>query len=112
MAHPVIWKIDAVNHSVAAEGLNTAAFAGLREALFLVPGSQVMLTTNVDNVCGLSNGSCGTLLGLVYDGSSRPPDVPGYVVVDMPNYSCVEIYEGHPTWVAISPEENTLEGNR
>ena len=64
-----------------------------------------MLTSNVDNICGLSNGACGTLLGLVYDGESSPPYFPSYVVVDMPNYKGVEIYDGEPTWVVISPEE-------
>ena len=71
-----------------------------------------MLTSSVDNVCGLSNGAFGALLGMVYDGASRAPDLPSYVVADMPNYKGVEIYDGRPTWVAISPEENTLGENR
>ena len=78
--------------------------------MHLVRGCKVMLTRNIAYTFGLANGTRGKLVGVVY-GTGGVGTFPEAVVVDVPDYTGPQFFDGEPTWVPILPmtsvKENT-----
>ena len=65
-------KICAINSNKEAQVRPTESFGGLRDTLHLSPGCRIILTTSVDNDCGLSNGATGAAIALIYKDGDGP----------------------------------------
>ena len=64
-----------------------------------------MLFMNVSCSTGLVNGSIGTVIDLIYATGTQAPALPGYVVVDFPDYTGHAFFAGddRTRWVPIAP---------
>ena len=81
---PAIWKIDARNSNKEAQGRPKRIFAGLSDTLHISPGFRIILTTSVDNACGLPNVATGAIISLIYRWGGAP-NRRIYIVVSMVN---------------------------
>ena len=61
-----------------------------------------MLTTSVDNDCGLPNGATGELISLTYKDGDGYPNLPIHIFVSADTYKGIQICEGEPSYAVIS----------
>ncbi len=68
-------------------------FESMSRELVIAVGAKVVLLKNLWTEGGLTNGSPGTVIDVVYKEGKRPPDLPSCVIVKFDNYvgeSCLE----------------------
>ena len=96
LRNPVL-KINAINTGEAINS-NSSDLMGLYNLLYLCVGSEVMLTTNVCQQLGLSNGVVGTVVDIVFDRNDSS-NVPGF----LPKLVWVELAEGQYVGPSLFP---------
>ena len=79
--------VRARNEPAAASRAVSDTASGLHNSLLLARGMQVMLTSNLDLPLGLTNGTVGTVVGILYfkDPAEHPDEIPE-VLVHFPGY--------------------------
>lgn len=78
-------------------GIKSSELRGLASLLLLKVGSIVMANNNLCVELGISNGSRGTVLAILYEEGVSPPSLPAFVVVRFASYRgdrsfCPELY--------------------
>ena len=72
------------SHSKSALGDKTC---GLTKSLYICNCAKVMLTSNINALYGLFNGSIGTVNDIIYcDGRSPTDSLPDVIMVNFPKY--------------------------
>ena len=79
----------------------------------LAVGATVMLTKNQRGLTGLglNNGAMGTVVSILFEAGSGPPQFPNAVVVDFNGYKGPAWIVDHPTWVPIPVNQARCETN-
>ena len=68
--------LSAVNEPASSQRFGSNAAGGLSQHALLTQGMRVMLTANTDLSNSLSNGSVGTVIGIIFvNASDEMPDV-------------------------------------
>ena len=91
-----IHHISAGHSHKNARGLPSAAFDGLRDVVNIARGCKVVLTRNVAYLYGLTIGTRGKVVGVIY-GHGEIGAFPEAIVVDAPEYCWPAFYEREPT---------------
>jgi len=94
-----ILKINAVNTGEAINS-NSSDLMGLYNVLYVCVGAEVMLTTNVCQQLGLSNGVIGTVVDITFDRNDTSY-VPGF----LPKIVWVELRENQYTGESLFPND-------
>ena len=72
--------IQSVNLPTSGKKFEESDAGGLPREIILCKGMRVMLTANINIACSLSNGSQGTVVGIIYAANSEPTDFPEVLV--------------------------------
>ena len=75
----------------------------LQKNVLLCKGERIMLTMNIWTQTGLVNGALGNITEIVYSPSSKPPDVPMYVIARIDNYTGPVWDPTDPRCIPITP---------
>ena len=91
-------RVKATHHPAAAKKKNTQDAGGLEPVIRLIEGAKVMLKANLWVPAGLTNGTLGTVAGVLYSPDAAGPDtLPAAVCVEFPGYKV-------PTWDTWQPQ--------
>ena len=108
--------LSEAKNSKGAKGIDEERFRGMKSAVHLAEGAQVMLTQNTSAPLGLVNGTTGVVKDFVFAEGVEAPCLPEYVWVDCGDqYKGETFFENNPErkgWVPIYPVENTYITNR
>ena len=107
----VIHQIHAQQSTKSAKKLASTAFDGLRNVINVVRGCKLVLTRNDAYKSGLANGTCGTLIGVLY-GQGGIGTFPEALIGEFPDYCGPPIYKDEPKWVPILPLTACKDGTR
>ena len=78
--------IRSLNQGKGAASANATEAQGLHSDLLIARGSQVLLTWNLWQEAGLTNGARGTVKYIIYTKGKRPPSLPDMVIVEFDQY--------------------------
>ena len=95
-----VYKIKASHAGGRKAEMARATEAGLPKNLTLAPGARVMLRTNMWTKMGLTNGSMGTVTGVI---ASENDTMPICVLVRFPDYKGPAAIPGDPSIVPVPP---------
>ena len=97
-------NINAVHQPARARRKSAQDANGLEPTIRLCDGAKVMLRSNLWVAAGLTNGTLGTVAGLLYPPDSAGPDsLPVAVCVEFPGYQGPPWNPLHPTVVPVPP---------
>ena len=92
--------------------LKASQAKGLPPTVTLAKGSRVKLTENIFKKAGLTNGSVGTVVAIIYEEGSKPQDLPSMVIVHFPDYIGKISYKGMDGCWPIIPIERDWYNDR
>ena len=96
--------IKATHHPAAAKKKNAQDAGGLEPVIRLTEGAKVMLKANLWVPAGLTNGTLGTVAGVLYSPDAAGPDtLPAAVCVEFPGYKGPAWDPRQPQVVPIPP---------
>lgn len=102
-----IARINAVHDLSVARQADSDRAGGLRRVLYLSKDALVTLTTNIYTKIGLTNGTSGKVVAIMYKPDTKPPGLPICVVVQFPHLigraNFVSCIPHIPGCVAITP---------
>ena len=77
--------------------------SGLPMNIILCEGAKVRLISNEWTEAGLTNGSDGTVLGILYQDNHGPPELPAAILCSFPSYTGPPYLPEYPHSVPITP---------
>ena len=102
----MIHRIKAINSHNTQKNASSGSYDGLRPVINIARGCKVLLTKNIATRYGLSNGTRGIVIGVVY-GKGGIGSFPEAIVIEAPGYCGPQFYDGHPKWIPILPQTVT-----
>ncbi|MCP3661881.1 MAG: AAA family ATPase [Gammaproteobacteria bacterium] len=100
--------VRARNEPAAASREPSERANGLHNSLLLARGMKVMLTSNLDLSLGLTNGTVGTVVGILYfqDHDEQPDEIPE-VLVHFPGYLGESVLPNHDHVYVVGAKQCT-----
>ena len=102
-----IARIKSQNQPLSVSSLPSNLAKGLLSNLWIAKGAQIRLTYNFWKAAGLTNGAKGTIKYIIYEGNSKPPELPSLVIVEIPQFIGENGYLGMKKCVPIVPKKET-----
>ena len=102
-----IAKIKSQNKPLSVSTLPATLANGLQSNLWIAKGAKIKLCYNYWKEAGLTNGAQGTIRYIIYEGKSKPPELPSIVIVEFPQFTGENGYLGMDKCVPIVPRKET-----
>ena len=97
--------IRSLNKGKGASSANSTEAQGLLQDIILARGSQILLTTNLWQEAGLTNGAVGTVMYIIYAKNEAPEKLPIMVICKFDQYIGPSYLENEEKCVPIFPIE-------
>ena len=110
-----ITRLVARNTPYSAKKFSSEVFRGIQNDLFLCVGAKVTLLTNILPRSGLTNGSQGTVVDIIYMEGKKPnEDLPNFIVVYFPEYTGAQFFEdeSYKNYIPLPPMKIDSEDHR
>ena len=104
--------IKSLNKGKGAGSASSNEAQGLSSDMIIAKGSQVLLTWNLWQEAGLTNGARGTIKYIIYEKGKKPPSLPDMIIVHFEQYMGPSYLEGEEKCVPIVVQERHFIKNK
>jgi ATP-dependent exoDNAse (exonuclease V) alpha subunit len=101
-----IFEIDAEHNHSKAQSFSANSFSSLEAHLTLIKGAKIMIINNLWTKHGITNGSFGTIMFIIYGPDKHPPGLPFSVIIKMDNDYNGPSLAKFKNYIVINPEHS------